>query len=953
MKKIILILLTVYCLLITGYAQENNHIFVERGSTTTLTWKAAGDYSAYDSLYFVVKPCTSNTCNRLIQKPTTVSYSAPYTTLTCTLYVDETASFNAAKYYYSIYAYGPDTVWVTSGNFNLMLNGQTPTDGVPTATPYYTVALDTPNATNTFIVGQDSDNVWYRKTVDQTRTILNITDDTTTVNANFDSLYTKTSYIVIPEMFGAVGNGSTDDSTAFDLAFAYLYSIGGGELRLSDKHYIDGSQWLIPHNSDTSSGYYTNVPIIISGSGNFTKTAGTTTEPLGGTIVEFTYDGGDSVFILTMGLGTLAIENLTFYTQVANKSFFKTTATTSYIRNTTFFGSGASSNASNDAIVCGGTHTTAFANGNSPFQGYGSIFSENYFYRIRRGLYLRRYANGIQIVNNTWWLTCGSNIDSVGAIEIVGGSSNADVGNYIAGNLVEMVGYDYFVKGTYANNNSFIGNNLYDDADVYAYYRFETNSTYNLIQYGYQGIATAISEDVSSLNKNTAITGDANSPTKFTGVTSFYNGNYYYNNYPLRFYNTDTYRYWQYGILGSSSPYYFNTTFNDSGTAYMPLSIQYYPNTLTNLILGNEGYVSASSGNLRLKASGSNSVWLGQDNLLYVNAGRLFSVLTTGTAPFSITSTTPVENLTVKRIYTPSFIGAVATNIDMDNYDITRLGLLNYSGVQFNSIGLNANDIYANPNSGILSVAIGENLLLNGNFTDWTGDNPDNWNVSLEDAGNYVEESPTGTLHFVTDGNTHAWSISQTGVMDSNVAYGYYFRIDSCSANDTIIIGSGGYNINVTTAGTYSGTFTSSGSAYDQVGIRNEDNDVSYYIDDFRIWQKTGGALQAPVYIHAPQRPDQILNPTTADTISNFYTHSAITIDSIQVRTDDSITVVGTFGALGLGTTCFNAYTNVSGWNTITTFNDATIPAGNEFYFYFTYLGDALTYFRYKIYWRE
>src|SRR3990167_10947229 len=95
MKKIILILLTVYCLLITGYAQENNHIFVERGSTTTLTWKAAGDYSAYDSLYFVVKPCTSNTCARLIQKPTGVTYSAPYTTMTCTLYVDETASFNA------------------------------------------------------------------------------------------------------------------------------------------------------------------------------------------------------------------------------------------------------------------------------------------------------------------------------------------------------------------------------------------------------------------------------------------------------------------------------------------------------------------------------------------------------------------------------------------------------------------------------------------------------------------------------------------------------------------------------------------------------------------------------------------------------------------------------------------------------------------------------------------
>jgi len=189
--KIWFIVFTSYFLLLTSYcyAQENNHIFVERGSTKTLTWKAAGDYSAYDSLYFVVKPCTSNTCARLIQKPTSVSYSAPYTTMTCTLYVDETASFNAARYYYSIYAYGPDTVWVTSGNFNLMLNGQTPTDGVPTTSPYYTVALGHPLYNNTFIVGDHSDSTWNQKTTSQTRTILGIDTLSGNTTADLDSLY--------------------------------------------------------------------------------------------------------------------------------------------------------------------------------------------------------------------------------------------------------------------------------------------------------------------------------------------------------------------------------------------------------------------------------------------------------------------------------------------------------------------------------------------------------------------------------------------------------------------------------------------------------------------------------------------------------------------------------------------------------------------------------------------
>lgn len=156
----ILILLVIASVAKQSYAQTDNHINVERGSTTELTWKAAGDYSSYDSLYFVVKPCTLNSCSRLIQKPVTDSYSEPYTTMVCTIYVDETASFNAARYYYSIYAYGADTVWVTSGNFNLMLNGQTPTDGVPATTPYYTVALDTPTANPVYLIGYDSTNTW-------------------------------------------------------------------------------------------------------------------------------------------------------------------------------------------------------------------------------------------------------------------------------------------------------------------------------------------------------------------------------------------------------------------------------------------------------------------------------------------------------------------------------------------------------------------------------------------------------------------------------------------------------------------------------------------------------------------------------------------------------------------------------------------------------------------------
>ena len=97
---------------------------------------------------------------------------------------------------------------------------------------------------------------------------------------------------------------------------------------------------------------------------------------------------------------------------------------------------------------------------------------------------------------------------------------------------------------------------------------------------------------------------------------------------------------------------------------------------------------------------------------------------------------------------------------------------------------------------------------------------------------------------------------------------------------------------------------------------------------------------------------NNLLNPTLDDTLSIFRTDNLITFDSIQVRVDDSLGIKGTFGTLGLGTTVFGADTIITaGWNTITTFIDPTIEAGNEVYFYFTYIGDTLTFIRWKIYW--
>lgn len=56
-----------------------------------------------------------------------------------------------------------------------------------------------------------------------------------------------------------------------------------------------------------------------------------------------------------------------------------------------------------------------------------------------------------------------------------------------------------------------------------------------------------------------------------------------------------------------------------------------------------------------------------------------------------------------------------------------------------------------NSTTGLWSAnpALGLEELLNGDFSAWTADNPDNWSVPAEDANNYVTENPAGKCQLV------------------------------------------------------------------------------------------------------------------------------------------------------------------------------------------------------------
>ena len=88
--------------------------------------------------------------------------------------------------------------------------------------------------------------------------------------------------------------------------------------------------------------------------------------------------------------------------------FIYTTNTTLNVHNALFSGTASGLSACNKVAILGGTSTTIGNTLNAPFQGYGTVFSQNFFDKMSE-LTLQSYTNGVVIRDNTWSLTSGSN----------------------------------------------------------------------------------------------------------------------------------------------------------------------------------------------------------------------------------------------------------------------------------------------------------------------------------------------------------------------------------------------------------------------------------------------------------------------------------------------------------------------------------------------------------------
>ncbi len=454
--------------------------------------------------------------------------------------------------------------------------------------------------------------------------------------------------------YGAAGDGVTDDSAAVAAALAAASAADGGVIFFPPGTYRINSQISIP-NDGASPPVQKSLRLTGAGpshsGGAVSIYAGA---PLGGSILDLRY-GGPGAKIQTLGLGFLELDRLTLKDDGNDAApFLLATNTTVQVQSVEFHGNPQKSGATcdQDAIILGGTGTDLWTGGaNAPFQGYGSVIRGNYFNHIRRGVWLRTYANGVVIEGNTWWQNTGSNLPGGAAIELQGIPSDFCSGNYVTGNIVEMGGYEHAVTAAYSIHNVLVGNGWYDAGSrVVSFVHFGTAAIQNLLVDGFHAdLHPGMTE--AAAGTNTFLSSHQSQPSLFperviltsptvlndsaTGVaTEDPAGNRWI---PL--------------IGGSTS---FRLTVTPAGGTLEDVSadMRYSPTRKGLQLYGtDESSLFSPLSQLLLLSADGQPVVIGDasQRSVMVLDGVLTSTKPTGTAPLQVASTTPVPNLTVTR----------------------------------------------------------------------------------------------------------------------------------------------------------------------------------------------------------------------------------------------------------------------------------------------------------------
>ena len=220
LNKIYILILLFACV---NHAQTYRDIDIYKGDSHTLSFEAPYDVSS-DSLLFVVKADRDDDTPRVIALRNTagggsdseieVIFSAVSTILVKLTQI-HTEGLTAALYVYDLTIDSTTTLY--TGYLKLRDEVAGSADGIATRTPYYTIVIDTPGYSPSFIIGQDLDNSWN---------VHSRAEFGDSISAGIDTL-SASKVVFTGDSVGIRGDLDVDGDVSFGNATDYINFIKG------------------------------------------------------------------------------------------------------------------------------------------------------------------------------------------------------------------------------------------------------------------------------------------------------------------------------------------------------------------------------------------------------------------------------------------------------------------------------------------------------------------------------------------------------------------------------------------------------------------------------------------------------------------------------------------------------------------------------------------------------
>lgn len=255
------------------------------------------------------------------------------------------------------------------------------------------------------------------------------------------------------------------------------------------------------------------------------------------------------------------------------------------------------------------------------------------------------------------------------------------------------------------------------------------------------------------------------------------------------------------------------------------------PNVEISEVGSGEAHGGTGTGSLNFYTTGGN-LWINQDGIF--TRGKLYKIvvdvsqLSAGTLYIYVSGLGVAASITSAGTYTLYYRWPVSSTSFIIDKGTTPLD------ATIDSVSVKEVTEYH-----------GSELFSNGDFSAWTGDDPDDWTIDgTEDAGSYVTENPAGQCQIVSDGDT--MGILQN-VTAANKLYRVVVTVKTVTSGALYVYASSIGNVGTLVAGFNHVCYTAAGAGATIVRLTA----CNVTVDDASIKQVTAPATMQGVKVYS------------------------------------------------------------------------------------------------------